>query len=247
MDPYASVPEIIEQIENDIMADLLSRFIGIRYLYHGQQRFSEEAINKVYKYFGVAFIVIVLILIFYFTSFNQTLIIILMIPLAMLGVFWGHGIHNKPLSLMSLWGMVALTGVIINDAIIFLAKYDGLLRQGIKVKEAVMQAGKIRLRPIILTSITTTVGLFPIILQKSVQAQFLIPMAISLAYGVFIGTIFILIFFPVLIMLLNDVRVYFRKFWTGVKPEREDVEVAIILQRKKLKYEANGKDTGEDG
>ncbi len=242
VDPYASVPEILEDIERNIMPDLLSQYAGIRYLYHGQQRYSREAIVKVYKYFSVAFIIIVLVLILHFRSINQTIIIIAMIPLSMLGVFWGHGIHGKPLSLMSLWGMVALTGVIINDAIVFLAKYDGLLVQGKKVKEAVLEAGKVRLRPIILTSITTTVGLFPIILEKSVQAQFLIPMAISLAYGVAIGTVFILIFFPILIMLLNDVRVYFRKLWTGEMPEREDVEIALIYHRRKLMHEANGRE-----
>jgi len=239
-DPYASVPEIIEQIEKEIMPDLKSQFAGIRHMYHGQRRFSSEAINKVYQYFGVAFILIILIMILHFRSINKAIIVILMIPLSLLGVFWGHGIHGKPLSLMSLWGMVALTGVIINDAIVFLAKYDGLLRQGVKVKEAVIRAGKIRLRPIILTSITTTVGLFPIILEKSVQAQFLIPMAISLAYGVLIGTIFILIFFPILIMLLSDVSVFMKKLWTGVKPEREDVEIAVIYQRKRMRFEANG-------
>jgi uncharacterized protein YqhQ len=84
------------------------------------------------------------------------------------------------------------------------------------------------------------VGLFPIILEKSVQAQFLIPMAISLAYGVFIGTIFILIFFPVLIMLLNDVRVYMNYLWTGKKPAREDMEVAIKLYNRRHSYEING-------
>jgi len=150
LDPYASVPEIIEQIDLNIMPDLLSQYSGIRYLYHGQQRFSREAIVKVYKYFGVAFVIILLLLILHFRSVNQTLIIIAMIPLSMLGVFWGHGIHVKPLSLISLCGMLALTGVIINDAIVFLTKYDGLLREGMKVKEAVVEAGKIRLRPIIL-------------------------------------------------------------------------------------------------
>jgi multidrug efflux pump subunit AcrB len=245
VDPYAPVPEIIDQIEQNIMPDILSQYAGIRYIFHGQRRFSTEAVAKVYRYFGVAFIIIVLVMILHFRSFNQTLIIIAMIPLSMLGVFWGHGIHGKPVSLMSLWGMVALTGVIINDAIVFLAKYDGLLVEGKKVKDAVIEAGKIRLRPIILTSITTSVGLFPIILEKSVQAQFLIPMAISLAYGVAIGTVFILIFFPILIMLLNDVRVFFRQFWTGVKPEREDVEVAIIHHRRKMMLEANGKNSNK--
>ena len=162
-----------------------------------------------------------------------------MIPLSMLGVFWGHGIHDKPLSIMSLWGMIALTGVVINDAIIFLAKYDSCLLDGLKVPQAVVEAGKTRLRPIILTSLTTSVGLFPILLERSVQAQFLIPMAISLAYGVAIGTVFILIFFPVLIMLLNDFRVMVRYILSGVYPEREDVEIAIIHYKRKLKYEAN--------
>jgi len=245
MDPYAPVPEIIDQIELNIMPDIQSQYAGIRYIFHGQRRFSTEAVAKVYRYFGVAFIIIVLVMILHFRSINQTLIIIAMIPLSMLGVFWGHGIHGKPVSLMSLWGMVALTGVIINDAIVFLAKYDGLLVEGKKVKDAVIEAGKVRLRPIILTSITTTVGLFPIILEKSIQAQFLIPMAISLAYGVAIGTVFILIFFPILIMLLNDIRVFFRRFWTGVRPEREDVEVAIIHHRRKMMLEANGKNSNK--
>ncbi len=240
VDPYAPVPEILEKIETDIMPDVESRFPGIRYMFQGQSKHSNEALSKASTYFLIAFIVIIFLMILHFKSVNQTLIIIAMIPLSMLGVFWGHGIHGKPLSIISLWGMIALTGVIINDAIVFLAKYDNFLLKGYKVFDAIVEAGKTRLRPIILTSITTTVGLFPIILEKSVQAQFLIPMAISLAYGVFIGTIFILIFFPVLIMLLNDFRVYLKFLWTGSRPERESVEVAVLLNNRKNKYEANG-------
>jgi multidrug efflux pump subunit AcrB len=192
------------------------------------------------KYYAFAFIIIVMLLILHFRSPQKAGIIILMIPIAMLGVIWGHGIHGKPLSMMSLFGMVALTGVIINDAIVFMAKFDGLLVRGRTVHDAIVQAGKVRLRPIILTSITTTIGLFPILLEKSVQAQFLIPMAISLAYGVAIGTFFILIFLPVLIMLLNDFRVYTRYLWTGIRPGREEVETAVILHKRKLAYEKNG-------
>lgn len=240
VDPYAPIPELLEQIDQRIMPDLRSQFAGIRYIYQGQQRYSREALHKVYKYFAIAFFAIIFIMILHFKSINQTLIILAMIPISMLGVFWGHGIHDKPISIISLWGMVALTGVVINDAIVFLAKYDGLLLEGRNVHDAIVGAGKTRLRPITLTSLTTTIGLFPIILEKSVQAQFLIPMAISLAYGVAIGTIFILIFFPVLIMLLNDFRVYLKYLWTGTRPEREEVEVAIILQNRRLKYEKNG-------
>jgi len=239
IDPMAPVPEILDQITHEIMPDVEAQFAGIRYEYQGQQKAGNEAMAKIIPYFSIAFLLIIFLMIIHFKSFNQTLIILAMIPLSMLGVFWGHGIHGKPLSLMSMWGMVALTGVIINDAIVFLSKYDRSLLEGKKVHDAIVEAGKLRLRPIILTTVTTSVGLFPIILEKSVQAQFLIPMAISLAYGVAIGTVFILIFFPVLIMLLNDVRVYLKYLWTGIRPEREEVEVAIILHKRRMKYEKN--------
>ncbi|GAF03921.1 swarming motility protein SwrC [Saccharicrinis fermentans DSM 9555 = JCM 21142] len=118
-----------------------------------------------------------------FKSFEQPLIILMMIPISILGAIWGHGIHGKPLSILSLWGIVALTGVIVNDAVVLLSKFNSLIVEGKKVKEAIVEAGKSRLRPIILTTLTTSFGLYPLILEKSFQAQFLIPMAISLVYG----------------------------------------------------------------
>jgi multidrug efflux pump subunit AcrB len=239
VDPLASVPEILEQIDAEIMPELKAQFAGIRYEYQGQQRYSREAMGAARRYYSLAFAVIFLLLVFHFRSAPKAIIIILMIPVSLLGVAWGHGLHGQPLSIMSLWGAVALTGVIINDAIIFYAKFDGLLVEGWKVPDAVKEAGKIRLRPIILTSITTTIGLFPMLFEKSVQAQFLIPMAISLAYGVALGTIFILIFFPMLIMLLNDARVYARYLWTGVRPTPEEVETAVIHHKRELRFERN--------
>jgi len=241
MDPLAPVPEILDQIDADIMSELTALYPGVHYVYQGQQKASNEAMQKILKYFLMAFILIIFVMIVHFKSGWQTLIVLLMIPLAMLGVLWGHGIHGKPVSIMSFWGMIALTGVIINDAIVFLSKYDGLLVEGKKVVDAVIESGKLRMRPIILTSLTTTIGLFPIILEKSVQAQFLIPMAISLAYGVAIGTIFILIFFPVLIMILNDLKIFIHRIWTGEVIEREAVEIAVKHAKKKNEY-LNNKD-----
>ena len=239
VDPLASVPEILDQIEYEIMPEVKARFSGIRYLYQGQQKYSREAMGQAGKYYLMAFFLIFLILVLHFKSVPKAFIIILMIPVSLLGVAWGHGLHGQPLSIMSLWGAVALTGVIINDAIVYYAKFDLLLLEGWKVPDAVKEAGKIRLRPIILTSITTTIGLFPMLFEKSISAQFLIPMAISLAYGVALGTIFILIFFPVLIMLLNDARVYAKFLWTGIRPSREEVETAITGQQRKLRFEKN--------
>jgi len=239
VDPLASVPEILSQIEHEIMPELEAQFTGIRYVYQGQQKYSREAMGQAGKYYLLAFAVIFMILVMHFRSVPKTIIIIMMIPISLLGVAWGHGLHGQPLSMMSMWGAVALTGVIINDAIVFFAKFDGLLIQGLSVQKAVKEAGKVRLRPIILTSITTVIGLFPMLFQKSIQAQFLIPMAISLAYGVALGTFFILLFFPVLIMLLNDARVYIRYLWTGTKPSREEVETAIIQEQRKTRFESN--------
>jgi len=239
IDPLASVPEILQQVEHEIMPELEAQFAGIRYIYQGQQKYSKEAMGKAGKYYIFAFAIIFMILVLHFRSVPKAFIIILMIPISLLGVAWGHGLHGQPLSMMSMWGAVALTGVIINDAIVFFAKYDGLLLDGKSVKAAVKEAGKVRLRPIILTSLTTSIGLFPMLFEKSVQAQFLIPMAISLAYGVALGTIFILLFFPVLILLLNDLRVYSRYLWTGVKPTPEEMETAMIQHKRKLRFESN--------
>ncbi len=239
VDPLASVPDILEQIEAEIIPELEAQFAGIRVVYQGQQKYSQEAMGQAGRSYLLAFMVIFMLLVTHFRSVPKAFIVLMMIPISLLGVAWGHGLHGQPLSMMSLWGAVALTGVIINDAIVFYSKFDGLLIEGWKVPDAVKEAGKIRLRPIILTSITTSVGLFPMLFEKSVQAQFLIPMAISLAYGVFLGTIFILIFFPVLILLLNDAKVYIRYLWTGVKPTREEVETAMIQNQRKLKFERN--------
>ncbi|MFW5657481.1 MAG: efflux RND transporter permease subunit [Bacteroidota bacterium] len=227
VDPYTPVPPILERIDNNILPELKAQFPGVRVVYQGQKRRSEESTAELGKFFLIAFGIIVVILMIHFKSFGQGLIIIMMIPLAWLGSSWGHGIEGIPVSILSAWGMVALSGVIINDAVVFLSKYNLNLREGLKVKDAVYQAGLSRFRPIILTTITTVIGLYPLILEGSFQAQFLIPMAVALAYGVLIGTGFILIFFPVLILTLNDARVKATQLWTGHKPTPEEVEKAV--------------------
>ena len=139
--------------------------------------------------------------------------------------------------------MIALSGVIINDAVVMLDKYNQNLREGMRVEEAAFGAGIARFRAILLTSITTVAGLFPLILEKSFQAQFLVPMAISVAYGVMLGTLMILLFFPVIILVFNDVKLYINKGIGKLKhymnpdepyrsPDHEDVEPAIREQRR---------------
>jgi multidrug efflux pump subunit AcrB len=206
VNPYDPVPPLLEKIRNDILPDIQARYPEVSVEYQGQQRDSNEAMAQIQKFFGAAFALMFLLIIIHFKSFTQGLIIVLMIPPAWMGATWGHGVEGIPVSMLSAWGMIALSGVIINDAVVFLTKYNSLLLEGLKVKEAVFEAGMARFRAIVLTTITTSVGLYPIILEGSFQAQFLKPMAVALAYGVFLGTGFILVFFPVLILVLNDAK-----------------------------------------
>jgi multidrug efflux pump subunit AcrB len=234
VDPDASVTDVLEQIRREILPELQLLYPGITVEFQGQQKESARNMNDLMFLFPMAFLAIIFILMVNFKSFEQPLLILIMIPMAILGSIWGHGIHGKPLSILSLWGVVALTGVIVNDAVVFLAKYNLLITEGKKVKDAIIESGKMRLRPIILTTLTTSFGLFPLILETSFQAQFLIPMAISLVYGVAFGTMFILLFFPALIMILNDIRRILREMWHGRKFEPEEVEIAWMNAQRKI-------------
>jgi len=228
VDPDASVTEILEQIKREIIPELNMSFPGIHIEYQGQQKESARNMNDIAVLFPMAFLGIVFILMINFRSFEQPLIILIMIPISILGAVWGHGIHGKPVSILSLWGIVALSGVVINDSVVMLSKFNSLIEEGFKVKDAILEAGKSRLRPIILTTLTTSAGLFPLVLERSFQAQFLIPMAISLVYGVAFGTLFILLFFPALVIVLNDIRRKLRELYHGRPFEREEVEIAYI-------------------
>lgn len=234
VDALEPIPPILEKIRQDIIPPMQARYPGVDVTYQGQQRDSNESMTQVKSYFTVAFALMILLVMIHFKSAAQALIIIMMIPMAWLGASWGHGIEGIPLSMLSVWGMVALSGVVINDAVVFLQKYNSLLLEGLPVVKATYEAGVSRFRAIVLTSITTVVGLYPIILEKSFQAQFLRPMAVALAYGVLFGTAFILLFFPVLILVVNDIRRFVSWLVHGVWPEREAVEKTLINARKKI-------------
>lgn len=236
-DPFGEVPPILEKIRTDIVPKMTARYPSVKVDYGGQAQESQRAANEIMTYFGGAFLLIFFIIMITFRSFYQAVLIIAMIPLGWLGASFGHGLEGHPVSLLSAWGMIALSGVIINDAVVFLAKFNSLIRDdGMTVFQAAYHAGVARFRAIMLTSITTVVGLWPLIMETSFQAQFLIPMAISVAYGVLIGTFIILLFFPPLILFFNDVRRYARWLWTGRKPEAEDVERVLIDDRRLEEY-----------
>ncbi|NQZ75792.1 MAG: efflux RND transporter permease subunit [Ekhidna sp.] len=244
IDPFGEVPPILTKIQEDIVPELKTKYPSVVVDYGGQSQESERAGKEIALYFGGAFLLIFFILMITFRSYYQAVLIIMMIPLGWFGAILGHGIEDwispgkeLPVSLLSVWGMVALSGVIINDAVVFLSKFNSLVKdEGMSVYQAAYNAGLARFRPIMLTSLTTVLGLYPLIKETSFQAQFLIPMAISVAYGVLIGTFIILLYFPVFIVLFNDIRRAAKWLWTGEKPSREDVERVLIDERRMEEY-----------
>jgi multidrug efflux pump subunit AcrB len=236
VDPFGEVPPIMNKVKEEIVPQMQVNFPGVAVDYGGQSKESAKAQAQIGLYFGAAFVLIFFVLMITFKSFYQAVLIMIMIPLGWIGASIGHGLEGFPVSLLSAWGMIALSGIIINDAVVFLAKFNNLLKEGMTAYQAAYNAGLARFRAIILTSITTVLGLYPLIMETSFQAQFLIPMAISVAYGVLIGTFFILLFFPVLILIFNDIRRAAKWFWVGKKPSAEDVERVLIDQKRHDEY-----------
>ena len=141
-----------------------------------------------------------------FRSYLQPLIVMSSIPFGLVGAVWGHVIMGMDLTLLSMFGMVALIGVLVNDSLVMVDFINRTHRAGTPLEEAVRQAGAARFRPILLTSLTTFAGLTPLLLETSLQAKFLIPMAISLGFGVLFATFVTLMLIPTIYMMLEDAK-----------------------------------------
>ena len=147
-----------------------------------------------------------------FSSYVQPLLVMAVIPVSFIGVVYGHVIMNHPLTILSLIGAVALAGIVVNDSLILVDLINRKRREGkMELLRAVRRGSRERLRAILLTSLTTIAGLGPLMLERSFQAQFLIPMAISLAFGVVFATVISLILVPSGYMILDDIKAGFRK------------------------------------
>jgi multidrug efflux pump subunit AcrB len=131
-----------------------------------------------------------------FTSYIQPVIVMGVIPFGFVGAIWGHAIMNIPLTLFSMLGLVALTGVVVNDSIVLVDFINARIRAGVPVPDAILQSGTRRFRPVLLTSMTTIAGLLPILTETSFQAQVVIPMAVSLCFGLSLATLLVLVLVP---------------------------------------------------
>jgi len=215
-----SVSDITSDIKTIIIPETLRDFPSVRASYEGQSR--EQ--GKTQKSLGLVMPLILLMMFFVivltFKSVSQALIVLALLPFGFIGVGLGHWVHGLPVSLFSILGVIALVGIFVNDALVFITTYNDKIKGGMEVKEAVIETGQARFRPILLTSITTIAGLAPLIAEKSFQAQFLIPMAISVAYGLLVGTFILLVLIPALLIITNKSKVGLVKIYTGehIKP-----------------------------
>lgn len=225
--------EVMENIQNNIMPDILSKYPTVTVSYEGQNREANKTKNSVNTVGLIVLLLIYIVIAFTFRSYSQPLLLMLMIPFSLIGIIWGHYIHGFSINILSWLGIIALIGIMVNDGLVLVGKFNSYLKEGMKFDEALVKAGVSRFRAIFLTSLTTVAGLAPLLLEKSRQAQFLKPMAISISYGIVIATFLTLLMLPLLLSVNNSITVFIKWYITGKKVTKEEVTRAV----KELKVE----------
>jgi multidrug efflux pump subunit AcrB len=210
----ANAREIVEDLKQNYLDTLVKQFPGVTYDLEGQAKRTEESINSLKVGFSLAAMIMFLLLASQFRSYIQPVIIMTAIPFGLIGAIVGHYFLHLDITMISIFGIVALSGIVVNDSLILIDFINSRVREGSKIFDAVMAAGQNRFRPVLLTSVTTVAGLFPLLLETSFQAQFLIPMAVSISFGLIAATILTLVFVPSLYVVIKDL--------TGIFIAREE-------------------------
>ena len=202
----ANARRIVADLKANFLPGLVERHPGISFDLEGQAKRTGESIDSLKSGYLLAMMGIFLLLASQFRSYIQPVIIMMAIPFGLIGAVFGHLVMGKEFTIVSIFGIVALSGIVVNDSLILIDFINRAVRSGIDIETAVVQSGKARFRPVLLTSITTIAGLMPILLERSFQAQFLIPMAISICFGLLAATFLTLLYVPALYLILRDVR-----------------------------------------
>ena len=207
VDSAVSTPnEVVADLRANVLPEVLERYPGIALTFAGEQETQAETFEGLFRALGLALIVIYALVAIPFKSYLQPLIVMSAIPFGLIGAVVGHRVVGINVTMLSMLGLIALTGVVVNDSLVMVDFINRRLASGMTVHRAIHDAGVARFRPIVLTSLTTFVGLLPLLLERSFQAQFLVPMAVSLAFGVLFATLITLLLVPSLYAILNDFR-----------------------------------------
>lgn len=217
----ANADEVNRKLREELLPKLEAEFPGITWEMGGEQKAQAEVNESLGKGMALAMLGVFALLAVVFRSYSQPILIMLAIPFGFVGALWGHILLGYEFSLMSTFGVVALSGVVINDSLILIVAINRYRAEQASLMDAVVAGGARRFRPILLTSLTTFFGLAPMLLETEMQARFLVPMAISLAFGVLFATVITLILIPVAYLILEDFKRGLARAWRAVFGEPE--------------------------
>jgi multidrug efflux pump subunit AcrB len=209
--PRDKTEQVLASVKKDILPGLMQKYSGLTYSFEGRQADQRESLGGLFTGMMVALMLIFVLLAIPFKNYAQPLIIMISIPFGIIGAVLGHMLLGYSLSILSLFGVVALSGVVVNDSLIFIDFANRKRRAGADMHDAIHEAGIQRFRPIVLTTLTTFFGLTPMIFETSLQARFLIPMAISLGFGILFATGITLLLIPALTLILDDAAGLFKR------------------------------------
>ena len=233
--PKESASDVMADIKDNILPRILAKYPSVQPSFEGQNREAAKTINSATQVGGIVLVLIYCVIAFTFRSYSQPFLLLIMVPFSLIGIVWGHYIHGFSINILSWLGIIALIGIMVNDGLVLVGKFNTNLKEGMDFNEALFQAGKSRFRAIFLTSLTTVAGLMPLLLEKSRQAQFLKPMAISISYGIIMATFLTLLMLPLLLSINNSLTVRIKWLITGKMVTKEEVTRAV----KELKLEEN--------
>tara|TARA_B110000881_G_scaffold122173_1_gene107335 strand:- start:4556 stop:7720 length:3165 start_codon:yes stop_codon:yes gene_type:complete len=220
--PEVEILKMAERLEPEISA-IVAKDPNLSWIWAGYVKEDRETGSRFTWLFGGLILVLYALLAIPFKSILQPLIVLLAIPFGIIGAYVGHIILDITPSWLSVFGIMALTGVVVNDSLVLVDFINQKRREGMGLKEAVLISGVRRFRPIFLTSITTFAGLMPLMLDRAIHAQFLKPMAVSLGFGILFATAITLLLIPAAYLFLEDLKAFFRPCWRWYsKPFRDD-------------------------
>jgi multidrug efflux pump subunit AcrB len=235
-DPSTSSTDILDDIKLNFIPQLKSKYPTISASFEGQNREASKLSSSLKRAGGIILLLIYITIAFTFRSYSQPILLLLLVPFSLTAVAWGHWLLGFPVNVISLLGIIALIGIMVNDGLVLIGKFNSNLKEGMTFDLALSEAGKSRFRAIFLTSLTTIAGLAPLLVEKSRQAQFLKPMAISISFGIAYATILTLFVLPLFLSFSNSFKKNVKWLATGDEVTKEEVERAIKEQHEENEY-----------
>jgi multidrug efflux pump subunit AcrB len=204
--------DIRAQLGGSILPELVARY-GVDWAYTGRAEDQSETLADMRSGALVAMAMIYIVLAWVFGSYGWPLVVMSIIPFGIVGAIFGHWVMGIELTILSMFGLFGLSGIVVNDSIILVVFYKQLREKGMAIREAVVEAACQRLRAVLLTSLTTIAGLLPLLFETSLQAQFLIPMAVSISFGLMLTTFLVLLVVPVLLSGMEGAKARILARW----------------------------------